>query len=370
MKRALLLFFLIAIALSANAQVDFKPKFDGSVKAKLELSLNDGNYRFNVRNSRFGFTGNTSKQVNYRFQIDFNNEGKISVLDSYIGFTKGGFNFRLGQQQYMFSTDLGRGPTLLFTNRSFLAKYITSYNGTELSGGKSVDFVRTLGSRDLGAMASYKFSTDVPIKLYVGFFNGSGANNPEWGDTGNISTRFEMGSTNKGLRGSVSFYQGFTPTHSRVENISGVLTSTEFNQKLRMIGGEFAYTNGSLTLESEYACRYLGSNNEMMQAAFVQGWYQFKMPQTYIAKYLMPVFRWDIGSNIDYMNSKTKVSGAFDAQRLTAGLNIGLSNETDATVRTEFRISVEKYFVRDKPSDFSVNRLLHDKLSIEFVASF
>ena len=132
--------------------VSYVPKLDGTIKAKMEVDLNGGEYRFSVRNARLGVRGNVSPKMNYRLQMDFGNEGKISLLDAYAGYQSGGFTAELGQQQYHFSTDMDRGPsTNLFANRSFLSNYLTSYYGSELSGGKTVDYVRTLGSRDQGA---------------------------------------------------------------------------------------------------------------------------------------------------------------------------------------------------------------------------
>ena len=117
--------------------VSYVPKLDGTIKAKMEVDLNGGEYRFSVRNARLGVRGNVSPKMNYRLQMDFGNEGKISLLDAYAGYQSGGFTAELGQQQYHFSTDMDRGPsTNLFANRSFLSKYLTSYYGSELSGGK------------------------------------------------------------------------------------------------------------------------------------------------------------------------------------------------------------------------------------------
>ena len=148
--------------------VSYVPKIDGAIKAKMEIDLNRGEYRFNVRNSRFGVKGNVSRNMSYRLQVDFSNEGKVSILDSYVAYKIHGFEAIIGQQQYHFSTDLDRGPsTNMFANRSFLAKYLTSYYGSEVSDGKAVDFVRTLGSRDLGAMFTYSFRAGVPMKVYA-----------------------------------------------------------------------------------------------------------------------------------------------------------------------------------------------------------
>lgn len=100
--------------------VSYVPKIDGAIKAKMEIDLNRGEYRFNVRNSRFGVRGNVSRNMSYRLQVDFSNEGKVSILDSYVAYKIHGFEAIIGQQQYHFSTDLDRGPsTNMFANRSF-----------------------------------------------------------------------------------------------------------------------------------------------------------------------------------------------------------------------------------------------------------
>ncbi len=196
--------------------VSYVPKIDGAIKAKMEIDLNRGEYRFNVRNSRFGVRGNVSRNMSYRLQVDFSNEGKVSILDSYVAYKIHGFEAIIGQQQYHFSTDLDRGPsTNMFANRSFLAKYLTSYYGSEVSDGKAVDFVRTLGSRDLGAMFTYSFRAGVPMKVYAGLFNGAGSNNPEWGKKVNVIGRLEAGGE-EGLRAAVAYYDGFAPLHTKV----------------------------------------------------------------------------------------------------------------------------------------------------------
>lgn len=104
----------------------------------------------------------------------------------------------------------------MFANRSFLAKYLTSYYGSEVSDGKAVDFVRTLGSRDLGAMFTCSFRAGVPMKVYAGLFNGAGSNNPEWGKKVNVIGRLEVGGE-EGLRAAVAYYDGFAPLHTKVK---------------------------------------------------------------------------------------------------------------------------------------------------------
>lgn len=345
------------------------PKIDGAVKVKLEVDLQDAAYRFNVRNSRFGVRGNVSKSMYYRIQVDFNNEGKISILDSYVGYTIGGFDAKLGQQQYHFSTDLDRGPTTnMFANRSFLAKYLTSYYGSEVSDGKIVSYVKTLGSRDLGLSMSYRFKTDVPLNLIAGVFNGSGTNNPEWGKRVNLMGRIELGG-DKGLQGSVAYYHGYSPQHVKVEEQNGTFVTEDFEQKLRMVGGELRYTRGGLLLEGEYARRYLCMEGAtaMMATALVQGYYRFQLPKCPTIDYIAPIARWDMGNNVDYLNVQNKLRETFEANRITVGVNIGFGTKW---IQSEIRLNYEKYLLKEQPSDFWGNKLLHDKFTLEVVASF
>ena len=352
-----------------DARVSYVPKIDGAVKVKLEVDLQDAAYRFNVRNSRFGVRGNVSKSMYYRIQVDFNNEGKISILDSYVGYTIGGFDAKLGQQQYHFSTDLDRGPTTnMFANRSFLAKYLTSYYGSEVSDGKIVSYVKTLGSRDLGLSMSYRFKTDVPLNLIAGVFNGSGTNNPEWGKRVNLMGRIELGG-DKGLQGSVAYYHGYSPQHVKVEEQNGTFVTEDFEQKLRMVGGELRYTRGGLLLEGEYARRYLCMEGAtaMMATALVQGYYRFQLPKCPTIDYIAPIARWDMGNNVDYLNVQNKLRETFEANRITVGVNIGFGTKW---IQSEIRLNYEKYLLKEQPSDFWGNKLLHDKFTLEVVASF
>ena len=349
--------------------VSYVPQVDGAVKVKLETDLYGGEYRFNVRNSRFGVRGNVSRNMTYRIQVDFNNEGKVSVLDSYVGYTSGGFGVQLGQQQYHFSTDLDRGPTTnMFANRSFLAKYLTGYYGSELSGGEVVGYVRTLGSRDLGVMFTYAFRAGVPMKAYVGIFNGSGINNPQWGKKVNAVGRIEIGGS-EGLRGALAYYDGYTPLQLKVKESDGGKTEERVQTRLRMAGLELRYVRGGLFVEGEYARRILdmGAAREVMTAALVHAYYRFGLPEKALPQYIAPIVRWDLGNNDDHLNVTTRQREAFDANRLTVGANLGFGEKL---IRSEVRFNYEKYLFGKKPSDFASERAFHDRFTIEIVASF
>lgn len=349
-------------------KIDYNPDVFGAVKAKFELSTVNGQQRFNVRNSRIGVKGLVSNQMSYAIQIDFNNEGNISILDSYVGYTLGGFTLTLGQQQYKFSTDLDRGPSSnMFSNRSFIAKYITTYYGSDYDGNEETFYVRSIGSRDIGALITYDFPDAIPLKISFGGFNGSGINNPEWSRTTNFVAKVVVGSS-RGLAGSLSYYGGNTPVETKVVSTPDGAINQKFRQNINMYGAELRYLGRNFLIESEYAQRRLnGDNLETLHAAHVHGYYKFQLPTNRYADYISPLLRWDIGRGIDFMDTATKLHDKFNAHRLTAAINIGLSEKV---LRSELRFGYEKFFVYDRPVDFRQNQLLHDKMTIEFVASF
>ena len=350
-------------------EISYLPQVYGAVKVKMELSTINGEYRFNVRNSRIGVKGFVSPNMRYAVQVDFNNEGKISILDSYVTYFRKNFEFSLGQQQYKFSTDLDRGPSSnMFANRSFIAKYLTSYYGSTLVGDATEEYVKTIGSRDIGALARYGFQAGIPIRITIGAFNGSGSNNPEWSKSVNLSTRLDIGQRD-GLGGAVSFYTGRTPLDVHVIEANGVKKEEDFTQKIRMWGGELHYVGERFLIEAEVAQRILFDKaKDIITAAHIQGYYQFGLPKNSIAEHIAPIARWDTGHGIDFLNANTQMHDRFSANRMTIGVNFGLSPKL---LKSELRLNYEKYFLgHHKPSDFAANKLLQDKFTIEVVASF
>ena len=56
-------------------------------------------------------------------------------------------------------------------------------------------------------MGTYTFTKQVPLKLFLGLFNGSGINNPSWNNKINIIGRVEFGRA-EGFRAAASYYNG------------------------------------------------------------------------------------------------------------------------------------------------------------------
>ncbi|MFI3323255.1 MAG: hypothetical protein SNI45_02305 [Rikenellaceae bacterium] len=327
-----------------DKKVDLTPQIFGSVRAKYEESTEADLHRFNVRNSRLGVKGMTSENMRYSMQIDFNNEGKVSILDSYVTLMDGNFELTLGQQQYHFNADLDRGPSSsLFSNRSFLAKYLTTYY--------SDSSVSTIGSRDIGALASYKFNTKIPVAIIMGLMNGSGANNPEWCGTVNYTGRLAVGG-NMGLQAATSYYYGYTP----------------LAQKIEMYGAEMRYASADYLVEAAFAQRLLEQDGtQCLTAAHIHGYRTFHLPKNSRFSYLAPHLRYDIGNGIEFENQVSGLVDRYDAQRVTIALNIGFAEKW---IGSEIRIAYEEYIVGTSHTDAAVNPLLQDKYTIEFIASF
>ncbi|MFR9534852.1 MAG: porin [Rikenellaceae bacterium] len=328
----------------SETSVDLTPQLFGSVRAKYEQSTETDLHRFNVRNSRLGVKGNTSESMSYQIQIDFNNEGSISILDSYVTYNSGNFKFSLGQQQYHFNADLDRGPSSsLFSNRSFLSKYLTTYYNETTS--------KTIGSRDIGAIASYKLPTTLPVSIMAGLMNGSGANNPEWTQSVNFVGRLTVGDQ-KGLQGAASYYTGTTP----------------YAQDIMMYGAELRYAGQDYLIESAFAERKLEQDGtQTLTAAHVHGYYNFHIDKCAAIEYLAPHLRWDVGNGIEFVNQQSLAVDRFDANRITVALNIGFAKKW---IGSEIRLAYEEYLVGSSHTDSAINPLLQDKYTIEFIASF
>lgn len=353
---------------------DYRPKVFGAVKAKFETSLYDGQHRFNVRHSRIGVKGFAAANVTYQIQIDFHNEGKISVLDAFVKFQKPTFNITLGQQQIGFSTDLDRAANGIFSNRSFMNKFITTYYGIEGDAtswtGTTKETVGSIGARDIGLRLRYN-PLLLPISFSAGIFNGTGINNPEWNNHVNFVGRIEYGRED-GLKLVAAHFNGYSPQNTYTYWTTGVggaiLRTDEISQRMIMWGGEVHYGGRNFRIEGEVASReikYYGHGSTLI-AAHVLGFYKFELPRSNTFNYLAPVGRWDMGDNVEFM-SRNGGMERFNAHRATLGLNVGFLGNI---IGTEVRVQFEKYFLDGKPGDYSHNPMLQDKFTFEVVATF
>ncbi len=287
----------------------------------------------------------------YNIHIELNALGSLSVLDSYVGYRVGRFDLTLGQQSYRFTTELNRGAgNNYFANRSFMGKFISNYHGFD---GTIYD----IGPRDLGVMLQYRGEWAIPVTLSLGAFNGSGLNNPVWNNGVNFVASAEA-FVLPGVRVAGSYYKGKVPTAAS-------------QVSLEMWGAEAGYVRHGLIVEAEFAKRYqrhpLREGRDVMTVALVHAMYTFPFKPNSFATGITPQLRWDYGDNVGFHDIATASYNAFDAQRITAGLCIGL---TDRLLRSEIRFNYEFYIMKDHPDDFASNRLLHDKFVIELFTKF
>ncbi len=332
----------------------FTPKVYGTVMTTFNASTYNGYARFNVRNSRFGVKGNASRDVSYLVQVDFSNQGSVSVLDSYLQYNKRDLVVMVGQQRINLSEDMMRGPSsCLFSSRSYAAVSSMSY----LVGDGSDFSISNMGSRDIGMYARYKLLKGgcMPVTLGVGLFNGNGANNPEWDSTLNFTARVVLGDVKSGFSAGASLYTG--------KNLE--------SEDINVWTGEARYVTRNMMIESTYQQRRINSENidlDILQVANIQGYYKLFTPNCNAFEYVSPLLRWDIGDNVDYLLLETtELKRKLDSQRLTFAFNFHFKGEK---LRSRLSVGYEKFFMQNPPADLDYNTLMHDKFTMAFVASF
>jgi hypothetical protein len=87
MRKFVFILFIVIFSSVHAVELDslkFKPKIEGTIRAKCEYNTNLDAYRFQVRNARFSVNGNFSPIVYYKAQIDLSDEGVTKMLDAYL----------------------------------------------------------------------------------------------------------------------------------------------------------------------------------------------------------------------------------------------------------------------------------------------
>ncbi len=341
------------------------PEVTGEIKTRFEWRTNGRSVRFNVRNARLRANGYVNPYVNYRFFLDFHDQGKINILDAYIVARYKGWEVVLGQQR----ADLDRSLNpYFFANRSFLIKFMASHYAV---GDVGDDAVNIQGWRDMGAQFSYRFAGRVPVRVAAGIFNGSGLNNPQWqSSTLSYVGRIEIGHKFDGLGIKTWYYSGALAPLDKTVIVDGMQQRIPHRQKMRMAAAGIHYAHKRYYVESEYGFKNLleEPGGKTMHTAYVQGIYAFPFPERIkIFRYAAPVFRWDYGANIDYLNAISARHDRFTGHRITAGVNFGF---IDAIMISELRFNFEKFLFADKPSDLGENNLIQDKFTIELCLQF
>ncbi len=324
----------------------YVPQVVGSMMAYYNINTYDGDQRFAIRNAQVGVKGNAAKNISYYIQVNFHNLAKVSVLDSYIRYTKEGLNLTLGQQWVHLTADFDRcGPkSNLFTTRSYGVVYIPAY-----TDGSSIS---SFGNRDIGIYGNYTFKGDTPVTLSLGAFNGAGMNNIEWDDDINLTGRIQIGGE-KGVSGGASIYYG----------------NTLYDQVATIYSGEIRFANDNLFIEANYQQRTIDTNGEKQttKTGLIEGYYTFKTPDSRLFDSYAPTVRYDFGEGMTYYNLQSETIDEQDAGRVSALMNFMLKG---SKIRSRFSVGYEKVFMSDKPSDIADNPLFQDRFTVAMTVAF
>ena len=294
-------------------QVDYRPKLNGTIRAKYEYQPQISAGRFQVRNARVSITGNVHKTVSYKAEIDLSDEGKIKMLDAFARWKPiDGGSFSIGQMRVPFTIDAHRSPhQQYFANRSFIAKQVGNV-------------------RDVGATLGYKFDPLFPITLEAGVFNGSGLTNQKdfWNSQINFSAKAQFQFTDE-----INFVLSVQKIRPEIINIY-------------MYDAGVTWKWNNWTAEAEFLHKvYSDDSFKSVQAvdAFVN--YDFMIRKKLLHK-ISALARFDyMGDHSDgTLNEQGKLYITdYERKRLTAGVTLSIAKPFIA----DLRLNYEQYFYNE-----------------------
>lgn len=303
---------LSATTLLLTAQNDttqlYKPKIQGTVRAKYEYNTSLDAHRFQVRNARFGVNGKLSKITSYKAEIDLSDEGKTKMLDAYIRIRATQWlTLTAGQQKIPFGTDNLRSPHLIyFANRSFVGKQLSS------------------GLRDVGFTALLTRKKILPLTIQAGIYNGDGVyQQQKWQKEMNYALRIEAFPM-ENLE--ISFnYNSIRPEDVRINLLD--------------VG---AYTNiGHLHLEMEYIRKTYENNVFPITKSFSAfAAYDILLKNKTFTK-MTPLIRYDMMTD---NNKGKKENGAYRTDdRARERISTGLTLSLNKPYLNDIRLNYEHY---------------------------
>ena len=333
--------FLLACTALRAGDTDLTPVINGTVRGKYEFQPEDKAGRFQVRNARVSISGDLSRIVSYKAEIDLCDEGVLKMLDAYARFNiSDNLHFTIGQMRVPFTIDAHRSPhQQYFANRSFIAKEVGNV-------------------RDVGAQLSWNFGQEVPVEITAGLFNGSGLTGQKdfWTDNINFSAKAQV-ELPHGFNVVLSA-QKIRPDHLNV---------------MMYAAGAF-YDNGKLHAEAEYLYKTY-ENDSFNDVYSFDGFVAYNIPigkGEGAVKSVSPLLRYDSmndhSDGIRYLNGVQSPDGVlvirdYARSRITGGITISLGTP----FTSDIRINYEKYFYRDGAvPDISEK----DKFVIEFMVRF
>lgn len=326
----LILTALLSTPLSAQKAMDGKdyqkkPVFFGLAKLQAQYEPEKESVIFAVRNARLGVYGAFAEKVGYLAQVDFSDQGSFKILDLAVRLMPfEQFNVTIGQMEIPYSIKKIYSPSQdVFVDRSLIKTYVLP------------------ATRDIGATFEYKWNNDVlPLLLQGGIYNGTGSNNPLWGNSPAYALRLALGDKNH-VQVSANLANNFIIDNLRTDmyGINITLPITNFTIDVE---GDIRRTKDTV-LREEY-----GLNTQVT--------YLINLKSNKI-HYLLPVLRWDAVT-------ADRLTHGLDQSRLTFGLNFGLM---ETYQKLECRLNYEHTFYKE---ELQANTLVKDKIALELFLKF
>ncbi len=141
-------------------KISYVPEFHGAVRPRWELDTETGLSRFEVRWARFTAEGKIAPKIGYFFQVDLCDQGVFKFHDAYAKMEIAkGLEIQAGQFRMPFAREPFMAPqNYVFTNRSFMGKYMCNY-------------------RKVGAKLTYAVPISLPLTVEAAVGNAGGISN-------------------------------------------------------------------------------------------------------------------------------------------------------------------------------------------------
>ena len=219
---------LPSLAEEEKDEVNLVPQLHGVLRPRWEMDTKGGESRFQLRDARLSLNGQLSPEIDYFFQTNFCDRGKILFLDGWgrIALTPS-LKLQAGQFRLPFGTDCFRAPAnYIFANRSFIGGTMNNVRG-------------------VGAKLSYTLALPESSSLLV----EAGAFNPTVMSEQNVWVK-KMAFAGKALYsvGNVQLAFGaetLLPDEIRINSLTG---SATWRHRGWTVEGEYLnkhYTNGA-----------------------------------------------------------------------------------------------------------------------------
>lgn len=314
----------------------FSVHINGTVRAKFEYQPAIGAARFEVRNARFCLSGNVTRVMTYKAEVDLSDEGRIRMLDAYVRLAmlrQRNLRLTVGQMRVPFTVDAHRSPhEQYFANRSFIAKQAGNV-------------------RDVGAALGWSFGGRVPVTLEGGIFNGSGLTDQKdfWTDDFNCS-----------FKAQALFARRVCLTLSYQKTTPGAVA-------IRMYDAGINYADERWHAEAEYLRKqYAHEAFPGVDAVDAFVCRTIPTPRSRTLRQVALLARYDYLS--DHSNGVAGADGVLVCDdparhRLTGGLTFSLG----LPFRADIRLNYEAYFYR---KGITPAHSEQDKLVVELMCRF